>query len=59
MRAIQISTFGNPVDVLELIDLPEPQPPGPGEVLIGVEFAPVNHNDLLLIRWKASPQLSF
>jgi NADPH:quinone reductase-like Zn-dependent oxidoreductase len=40
----------NPVDVLELIDLPEPQPPGPGEVLIGVEFAPVSHNDLLLIR---------
>ena len=33
-----------------MIDLPEPPPPGPGDALIWVEFAPVNHNDLLLIR---------
>ena len=50
MRAIQISAFGNPADVLELVDIPEPSPPATGEVLIGVEFAPINHNDLLLIR---------
>ncbi|MGA7215152.1 MAG: alcohol dehydrogenase catalytic domain-containing protein [Terrimicrobiaceae bacterium] len=50
MRAIQLSSFGNPADVLEMIDLPEPPPPGPGDALIWVEFAPVNHNDLLLIR---------
>ncbi|MDB6175121.1 MAG: hypothetical protein JWL59_4432 [Chthoniobacteraceae bacterium] len=49
MRAIQLSSFGNPIDVLQMIDLPEPPPPGPGEALIGVEFAPVNHNDLLLV----------
>jgi NADPH:quinone reductase-like Zn-dependent oxidoreductase len=46
MRAIQIASFGNPADVLRLIDLPEPPQPGAGEALIGVEYAPINHNDL-------------
>jgi hypothetical protein len=30
MRAIQISSFGNPIDVLRLIDLPEPPQPDAG-----------------------------
>ena len=50
MRAIQISSFGNPTDVLELIDIPEPPQPDAGQALIGVEFVPINHNDLLLIK---------
>jgi NADPH:quinone reductase-like Zn-dependent oxidoreductase len=50
MRAIQISSFGKPTDVLKAIDLPEPPQPGPNEALIGVEYAPVNQNDLLLIK---------
>jgi NADPH:quinone reductase-like Zn-dependent oxidoreductase len=50
MRAIQISSFGNPIDVLELIDIPAPPQPDAGQALIGVEFAPINHNDLLLIK---------
>jgi NADPH:quinone reductase-like Zn-dependent oxidoreductase len=50
MRAIQISSFGNPTDVLELIDVPEPPQPDAGQALAGVEFAPINHNDLLLIK---------
>ena len=40
MRAIQISSFGNPIDVLRLIDLPEPPQPDAGMALI----------DLLLIK---------
>jgi NADPH:quinone reductase-like Zn-dependent oxidoreductase len=48
MRAIQISSFGNPTDVLELIDIPEPSQPDVGLAVIAVEFAPINHNDLLL-----------
>ena len=40
MRAIQISSFGNPTDVLELIDIPEPPQPDAGQALIGVEFCP-------------------
>lgn len=49
MKAIQITAYGNPLEGLEVVDIAEPLPPGPGEVLIKVEFAPVNHNDLLLI----------
>ena len=49
MRALQIKTFGEPGIVLELVDLPEPPAPSAGQVLIGVEHAPINMNDLYLI----------
>jgi NADPH:quinone reductase-like Zn-dependent oxidoreductase len=48
MRAIQLTAFGNPVDGLEYVDLPEPDAPGPNQVLIGVEFSPIDPSDLLL-----------
>ena len=41
MRAVQLTAFGNPVDGLEYVDLPEPDAPGPNQVLIGVEFSPI------------------
>ena len=50
MHAVQIRTFGEPGIVLELADLPEPPAPAAGEVLIGVEYAPINMNDLYLIQ---------
>src|SRR5205809_2864378 len=50
MRAVQIRAFGEPGIVLELADLPEPPAPGAGQVLIGVEHAPINMNDLYLIQ---------
>src|SRR5712664_1552153 len=50
MRAVQIRTFGEPGIVLELADIPEPPAPAAGEVLIGVEHAPINMNDLYLIQ---------
>ena len=50
MRAVHIRTFGEPGIVLELADLPEPPAPAVGEVLIGVEHAPINMNDLYLIQ---------
>ena len=50
MRALQIRAFGEPGGVLELADLPEPPAPADGEVLIGVEHAPINMNDLYLIQ---------
>src|SRR6267142_1679765 len=50
MRAVQLRTFGEPGIVLELADLPEPPAPAAGEVLIGVEHAPINMNDLYLIQ---------
>ena len=48
MKAVQIHAYGDPLSGLEWVDIAEPAPPAAGEVLIGVEFAPVNHNDLLL-----------
>ena len=42
MRAVQIRTFGEPGIVLELADLPEAPAPAIGQVLIGVEHAPIN-----------------
>ncbi len=39
MRAVQLTAFGNPVDGLEYVDIPEPDAPGPNQVLIGVEFS--------------------
>jgi NADPH:quinone reductase-like Zn-dependent oxidoreductase len=50
MRAVQLTSFGNPVDGLEYVDIPEPDAPGPNQVLIGVEFSPINPNDLSVAR---------
>src|SRR6266699_1451763 len=48
MRAVRLTAFGNPVDGLEYVDIPEPDTPGPNQVLIGVEFSPINPNDLMV-----------
>ena len=48
MRAVQLTAFGNPVEGLKYVDIPAPDAPGPNQVLIGVEFSPINPSDLLL-----------
>ena len=50
MRAAMIKAFGEPTEVLELVDVPEPNGPAAGEVLVSVEYAPVNTNDLYVIQ---------
>jgi NADPH:quinone reductase-like Zn-dependent oxidoreductase len=50
MRGAMIRAFGKPNEVLELVDVQEPAAPAAGEVLVGVEYAPVNMNDLYLIQ---------
>jgi NADPH:quinone reductase-like Zn-dependent oxidoreductase len=50
MRAVQLTAYGDPVEGLKYVDLPEPGAPGPNQVLIGVEFSPINPSDLLLAR---------
>src|ERR1700724_1391791 len=59
MRAVQLTSFGNPVDGLEYVDMPEPDAPGPNQVLIGVEFSPINPNDLMVAQgiYAFRPQL--
>src|SRR6266436_4592117 len=50
MRAIHLTGFGNPVESLQFVQIPEPPAPGPGQVLIGVEFSPIDLSDLLIVR---------
>ena len=50
MRPALIKAFGEPTEVLELADVPEPLAPAAGDVLVGVEYAPINMNDLYLIQ---------
>lgn len=45
MRAIRFHRQGPP-SVLQLDDIPEPGPPGPGQVLLDVHAAGVNHLDI-------------
>jgi NADPH:quinone reductase-like Zn-dependent oxidoreductase len=48
MHAVQLTAYGDPLEGLKYVDIPAPEAPGPNQVLIGVEFSPLNQNDLLL-----------
>jgi NADPH:quinone reductase-like Zn-dependent oxidoreductase len=50
MRAVQLTAYGDPVESLRYVEIPEPDAPGPNQVLIGVEFSPLSPSDLLLAR---------
>ena len=47
MKAARFSRFGAGHEVAELIDLPDPGAPGPGEVVLDILAAPINPSDLL------------
>jgi mitochondrial enoyl-[acyl-carrier protein] reductase / trans-2-enoyl-CoA reductase len=46
MQAIQFSRFGIAADVAELVELPDPGPPGEGEVVIDIVAAPIHPSNL-------------
>lgn len=50
MKAAVLTNYGDPVTGLEYRDVPEPEKPGVGQVLVGVEFAPINFSDILVAR---------
>ncbi|HEY2534572.1 MAG TPA: zinc-binding dehydrogenase [Xanthobacteraceae bacterium] len=50
MKAIVASQFGEPAEVLELKTLPDPQPPGPGEVVVRVTKRQLHPGTLAMIR---------
>jgi NADPH:quinone reductase-like Zn-dependent oxidoreductase len=50
MKAAVLTNYGDPVTSLEYRDVPEPEKPGAGQVLVGVEFAPINFSDILVAR---------
>jgi NADPH:quinone reductase-like Zn-dependent oxidoreductase len=45
VKALQISKHGLPVEVVELVDIPEPDSPKANEVLVAVEYAPINQSE--------------
>src|ERR1700677_415489 len=49
MKTLQLSSFGAPADVVELVEI-DPADPGPGQVAVSIEAAPINPSDLNLIR---------
>ena len=59
MKAIQIEAFGNPAEVLKVVDIPDVGSPGEGEVVIALEASPINMSDLLMIsgRYGYRPKL--
>src|SRR6476620_4442255 len=59
MQAIQIEAFGNPAEVLKVVDIPDVGAPGGGEVVIALEASPINMSDLLMIsgRYGYRPKL--
>lgn len=57
MRAVMITRFGRAEDVAEVVDVPAPGAPGPGQVLLNILAAPINPSDFLVFqgRFGASP----
>lgn len=60
MRRWQVNSLGNPLAVMELVDVPAPTP-GPGQILIDVKAVGLNYPDLLQIRggYQVKPALPF
>src|SRR5436189_4031471 len=58
MNAVVFDRFGPPADVLQLADVPEPQPKA-GQVRVRMLASPVNPSDLLTVagRYGRRPQL--
>src|SRR5260370_1902931 len=59
MQAVQIGAFGNPAEVLKVVDIPDVGAPGEGEVVIALEAAAINMSYLLMIsgRYGYRPKL--
>jgi NADPH:quinone reductase-like Zn-dependent oxidoreductase len=50
MLAVHLTQFGEPERSLKVVDVPEPPAPAAGQALIQVEYAPLDHHDLLLAK---------
>jgi len=50
MKAVRLSRHGEPANVLELVDVPEPAEPGTDQILLEMLYAPINPFDLRIAR---------
>lgn len=57
MLVAQVSAFGRPETVIEVVEQPDPGEPGADEVTLDAEFAPINPADVLNLdgRYGAAP----
>jgi NADPH:quinone reductase-like Zn-dependent oxidoreductase len=57
MLATQLSAFGRPDEVIELVEQPDPGAPGAGEAIVDAELFPINPADVLNLegRYGATP----
>jgi NADPH:quinone reductase-like Zn-dependent oxidoreductase len=58
MRQLQLVAHGKPADVIELRTVSDPAP-GPEDVLVSMEAAPLNPSDFLLVRGTYAVRPSF
>ena len=49
MKSIQLTSYGNPADVVKLVDAPDVGVPDPHEIVIDIEAAPVEPSDLYTV----------
>lgn len=56
MKALQISRHGDPLDVLELVELPDPKIARDNEVLLKTLYSPINPYDLNSVRGRVLTQ---
>ena len=49
MKTLQLSSFGEPTDIVELAETASADP-GPGQLAVAIEAATINPSDLMLIR---------
>ena len=52
MLAAQVSAFGRPETVIEVVEQADPGEPGPDEVVVDTEFVPINPADVLNLEGK-------
>lgn len=59
MQAVQCARFGDASEVTEVVELPDPGPPGEGEVVLDILASPINPSDFLFCqgRFGTPPQL--
>src|SRR5258706_13854008 len=50
MKSVVLTSYGDPVNGLECREVPEPEKPAIGQVLVGIEFSPINFSDILVAR---------
>jgi NADPH:quinone reductase-like Zn-dependent oxidoreductase len=58
MRSVRFDQFGEPAEVLRVLDVPKPSP-GLGQVLVRMRLRPINPSDLMTVRgfYGVLPQL--